>query len=69
MDKHKEFLTKLAALMKEYSAEMTAEYTDSGCECCGGSYEFEIETYAEGRKSTTISTSYLDGGDVERAIR
>lgn len=69
MSKHNEFLAKLAELMKEYQAEMTAEYIDSGCECCGGSYEFEIETYADGRQSTTINTSYLDGGDVQRAIK
>lgn len=69
MSKHNEFLAKLAELMKEYQAEMTAEYTESGCECCGGTYEFEIETYVEGRKTTNISTQYLDGGDVQRAIK
>lgn len=70
MSKHNEFLAKLKELMVQYNAEMTAEYNDSGCECCGGWYEFDIATVTdEGSVVTTINTSYLDGYDVGRAIK
>ena len=41
---HKEFLSKLAALMKEYNAEIDVTYYESGCDCCGGDYEVSFKT-------------------------
>lgn len=70
MSKHNEFLAKLAALMKEYRVQITSDYYESGCECCSGYYEFEIETRTEdGCRVSTIETSYLDAHDIERAIK
>lgn len=70
MSKHNEFLIKLKELMLGYNVEITAEYHESGCECCSGYYEFEIETRTtDGVKNSTISTSYLNAIDIQGEIK
>lgn len=70
MSKHNEFLSKLKDLMVEYNVQITSDYYESGCECCGGYYEFEIETRtADGVRTSTISTSYLGPYDIEGAMK
>lgn len=60
MSKHEEFLSKLAALMEEYNAEFDLTYHESGCDCCGGEYEFEIATgKGKERRITEIFSSYI----------
>lgn len=53
---HNEYLTKLKALMEEYGAHFDVTYNESGCECCGGDYEFEIHS---SHGVTTIGSSMV----------
>lgn len=70
MNNHEEFMLKLSSLMKEYDAEFNLTHYDSGCDCCGGSYEFEIIT-GEGvnRKRSEIHSSYIYPFVIEDVIK
>lgn len=71
MNKHDEFLGKLAALMKEYNAEINADYSE-GCECCGGDYTITIETgggeYGH-RKETCFYQRYIYAYHIESELQ
>lgn len=63
MTKHQEFLTKLKELMEEYNAEISFDYYESGCECCGDTYEAEITA---GGESTTSYSSEINPWSIGR---